>query len=106
MQILNKSHHSGIEYIAVQVNNGEYLFSYDPQNGNTALYRGIGLTKEFNTLLQFRFDGCIECNLTQIITEAISRDAEEVLELGIEKEEANALVKGINHALKANYPLF
>jgi len=106
MAALKKAVQNEVEYIGLQTNNKEYLLSHNPKTNVMSLFSGTGLFKKFQDLLDCQFDGCIECNLTLAITEAISKEADVVTELGISKKEANQVIGVINTHLNIKYPIF
>ncbi|MHA1357341.1 MAG: hypothetical protein ACTSQI_02855 [Candidatus Helarchaeota archaeon] len=106
MSDIHKFNFKGIEYIALRTREQEYLFSFNPQTQQLSLFKGPGLSAKFSDLLSCEFDGCVECSLTISITDAITKDNNEIFELGISKDEANAIIQQINIELQEQFPFF
>ncbi len=106
MSITHKSKYKGIDYVAISLSGQEYLFSFDARTQHLALFKGPGLSAKFNELLSCEFDGCIECNLTISIKDAITKEGNEILELGITKADANEVISQINAELNEKFPPF
>ena len=104
--MLKRIMRNNVEYIAIQMNNKEYLLSINSKIKIMSLFSGIGLYYKFQNLIDCHFNGCIECNLTLIITDAISKEVDAVTELGISKIEANLVINEINTRLNTKYPNF
>ncbi|HUX99517.1 MAG TPA: hypothetical protein VMV49_08195 [Candidatus Deferrimicrobium sp.] len=95
-----------VEYIAIKNNNREYLLNFNPQSNFISLFSGKDLYYKFQNLLSCKIDGCIECNLTLYIKEAISKEGSSITELGITQKEANNIIHEINKVLHTNFPYF